>query len=80
MLDAVEALDRINAVFGRHLRTRALHAKGGFYEGTFTATPWLSGRIFSNRAAVRGSTEIDMSHPFDPPTLGRHQPPRDLPR
>lgn len=39
MLDASEALDRINAVFGRHPRTRALHAKGSFYEGTFTATP-----------------------------------------
>ena len=39
MVDAVEALDRINAVFGRHLRTRALHAKGAFYDGTFTATP-----------------------------------------
>ncbi|MGN6160209.1 MAG: catalase [Marmoricola sp.] len=39
MLDAVEALDRINAVFGRHLRTRALHAKGAFYDGNFTATP-----------------------------------------
>jgi catalase len=39
MLDAAEAIDRINAVFGRHLRTRALHAKGAFYEGTFTATP-----------------------------------------
>lgn len=39
MLDAVEAIDRINAVFGRHLRTRALHAKGGYYHGTFTASP-----------------------------------------
>lgn len=39
MLDAVEAIDRINAVFGRHLRTRALHAKGAFYHGTFTASP-----------------------------------------
>lgn len=39
MLDAADAIDRINAVFGRYLRTRALHAKGAFYEGTFTATP-----------------------------------------
>lgn len=38
MLEAVEAIDRINAVFGRHLRTRALHAKGAFYNGTFTAS------------------------------------------
>lgn len=42
MLDAVEAIDRINAVFGRHLRTRALHAKGAFYGGTFTASPEAS--------------------------------------
>lgn len=34
-----EALDRINAVFGVHAGHRALHAKGRFYTGTFTATP-----------------------------------------
>jgi catalase len=38
MLDPEVAIDRINAVFGRHDRTRALHAKGRFYEGTFTAS------------------------------------------
>ncbi|MGN6721108.1 MAG: catalase family peroxidase [Marmoricola sp.] len=47
MLDAVEALDRINAVFGRHLRTRALHAKGAFYEGTFIATPEAAERCIA---------------------------------
>jgi catalase len=47
MLDAVEAIDRINAVFGRHLRTRALHAKGAFYEGTFTATPAAAERTIA---------------------------------
>jgi catalase len=35
-----EAIDRINGVFGRHEGSRALHAKGAFYAGTFTATPW----------------------------------------
>lgn len=34
-----EAIDRINAVFGAHEGFRALHAKGRFYSGTFTATP-----------------------------------------
>jgi catalase len=32
------AVDRINAVYGRHPRARALHAKGHFYIGTFTPT------------------------------------------
>ena len=39
-----EAIDRINGVFGRHEGSRALHAKGAFYTGTFTATPWASER------------------------------------
>jgi len=34
-----EAIDRINAVFGVHAGHRALHAKGRFYDATFTATP-----------------------------------------
>lgn len=33
-----EAVDRINERFGRHPRHRALHAKGVFLSGTFTAT------------------------------------------
>ncbi|RNL81283.1 catalase family peroxidase [Nocardioides marmorisolisilvae] len=33
------AIDQINAVFGKHPGHRALHAKGAFYQGTFTATP-----------------------------------------
>jgi catalase len=39
MLDPREAIDRINAVYGRHAHHRALHARGTFYTGTFTATP-----------------------------------------
>lgn len=35
-MDPAEAIDRINAVFGRYPHTRALHAKGSFYNGTFT--------------------------------------------
>jgi catalase len=38
-MEPAEAVDTINAAFGRHPRTRALHAKGIFCEGTFTATP-----------------------------------------
>lgn len=38
-MDAAEAIDRINAVFGSYPRTRALHAKGSFFNGTFVATP-----------------------------------------
>src|SRR5689334_19933357 len=39
MLDPREAIDRINAVYGRHPHHRALQARGAFYTGTFTATP-----------------------------------------
>jgi catalase len=39
MLEPREAIDRINAVFGSHPGYRALHARGSFYSGTFTATP-----------------------------------------
>ncbi len=38
MITPAEAIDRINAVFGRHAGHRALHAKGRFYAGTFTPT------------------------------------------
>lgn len=34
-----QAVDRINDTFGRHPGHRALHARGRFYEGTFTAEP-----------------------------------------
>ncbi|WP_109509057.1 catalase [Nocardioides speluncae] len=36
MVTPADAIDRINAVFGRHPGHRALHAKGRFYAGTFT--------------------------------------------
>jgi catalase len=39
MLNPQEAIDRINRVFGSHAHHRALHARGNFYAGTFTATP-----------------------------------------
>ncbi len=39
MVNPELAIDRINGVFGSHPGHRALHAKGAFYVGTFTATP-----------------------------------------
>jgi catalase len=39
MLDPREAIDRLTAVYrGPHPRHRTLHARGTFYEGTFTAS------------------------------------------
>jgi catalase len=38
MLDPEVAIDRINGVYGAHERSRALHAKGRFYDGTFSAS------------------------------------------
>lgn len=39
MVEPEQAIDQINAVFGKHPGHRALHAKGAFYAGTFAATP-----------------------------------------
>jgi catalase len=38
MTSPEQAIERINATFGRHPGYRALHAKGRFYAATFTAT------------------------------------------
>lgn len=38
MVEPEHAIDQINEVFGKHPGHRALHAKGAFYTGTFTAT------------------------------------------
>lgn len=43
-MDAKVAIDQINAIFGRHPRTRALHAKGDFFSGTFAANAWARQR------------------------------------
>ena len=39
MLDPEEAINRLRAAFRGPDGFRTLHAKGGFYTGTFTATP-----------------------------------------
>jgi catalase len=50
MLDPREAIDRLTAAYrGPHPGHRTLHARGAFYEGTFTATPDTAGLC---RAAV----------------------------
>jgi catalase len=38
MIEPEQAIDQVNDLFGRHPGYRALHAKGAFYAGTFTAT------------------------------------------
>ena len=52
MLDPEVAIDRINGAYGRHERSRALHAKGRFYEGTFTASADVAG--LSRAAHLQG--------------------------
>jgi catalase len=37
-----EVIDGVNERYGRHPGYRALHAKGHFYKGTFTPTPYAS--------------------------------------
>jgi catalase len=39
VVEPKQAIDQVNDIFGRHQGNRALHAKGAFYAGTFTATP-----------------------------------------
>lgn len=58
MVEPEQAIDRINRVFGSHPGARALHAKGGFYRGTFTATPEAAalsraGHLQGDRVDVR---------------------------
>src|SRR6478609_922157 len=53
MMDPAEAIDIINERFGRHPRARALHAKGVWLRGTFTATP--GARSLSRAAHLQGA-------------------------
>ncbi|HEX6389726.1 MAG TPA: catalase family peroxidase [Solirubrobacteraceae bacterium] len=52
MTTPAEAIDVINARFGSHAGRRALHAKGTWCEGTFTATP--AAAALSRAAHLRG--------------------------
>jgi catalase len=49
-----QAIDIVNARFGAHPHTRALHAKGSWCEGSFTATP-AAARL-SRAAHLQGAT------------------------
>ncbi len=52
MIGPEESIDAINARFGSHPRSRALHAKGNWCTGTFTAGP--AARALSAAAHLRG--------------------------
>ncbi len=52
MLEPEKMVDGIKAVFGDHAGRRALHAKGAFYAGTFTATP--AARALSRAGHLQG--------------------------
>jgi catalase len=55
MLDPREAIDRLTAAYrGPHPGHRTLHARGTFYEGTFTASP--SARELCRAAVFSGAT------------------------
>ena len=53
MADPAQAIDTINERFGRHPRARALHAKGVWLRGTFTAAPEARG--LSRAAHLQGA-------------------------
>jgi len=60
VISPAEAVDRINARFGRH-HARALHAKGTLCRGTFTATP-AAARL--TRAAHMQGEPVDVTVRF----------------
>ena len=53
MTDPAQAVDTINARFGRHPRARALHAKGVWLRGTFTASD--DARSLARAAHLQGT-------------------------
>lgn len=61
MIGPEEAVEAINARFGRHPGCRALHAKGSLYRGTFTAT--LEGARLTRAAHMQGPA-IDLTVRF----------------
>jgi catalase len=61
MISPREAVDAINARFGRHAGSRALHAKGTLCRGSFTATPAAAGLT---RAAHMQGSPVDVTVRF----------------
>lgn len=71
MVDPENAIDEINQVFGRHPGHRALHAKGAFYQGTFTATPaatalCTAGHLQGDPVPIRVRWSNGSGHPRTP--------------
>ncbi len=70
-----EAVDAANAVFGRHPRRRAFHAKGTLLSGTFTATP--AGTRLTRAAHMQGqpvAATVRVSNGAGNPNLADYQP------
>lgn len=71
----MQAIDRINNVFGRHAGSRALHAKGRYYQGTFQAK---EGAAASCRALHLQGDEVPVivrfSNAGGNPRIGDHSP------
>jgi catalase len=61
VITPLEMVDAINAVFGRHARARALHAKGVWCKGTFVATPEAAALT---RAVHMQGTPVDVTVRF----------------
>ena len=80
MIEPDGAIDIIHARFGAHARSRALHAKGSWLEGTFTATPaaadlsraaHLQGKPVPVLARVSNGAGNSKLPDYAPDTIGR---------
>lgn len=70
-----EAVDTANAVFGRHPRRRAFHAKGTLLTGTFTAT--AAGAALTRAVHMQGqpvAASVRVSNGAGNPNLPDYQP------
>jgi catalase len=70
-VDAQQAVDAVNRVFGRHSGFRALHAKGTLCKGTFTPTPEAA---TLTRAAVFGGESVPATFRFSNGSGNPHHP------
>ena len=75
MLDPEKAVDRLRAAFKPPEGHRTLHAKGGFYAGTFTATPEAT--ALSRAGHLTGApvpVVVRWSNASGNPRVGDHKP------
>jgi catalase len=70
-IDAGQAVDAVNKVFGRHAGSRALHAKGTLCKGTFTPTPEAAALT---RAAHMNGDSIPATFRFSNGSGNPHHP------